>query len=63
MKPIYIVMIYECGKWDCCYSFGYFTNQNICMAEITKLNQQNIEQGRQPQYAIKTIYKNETKRA
>lgn len=57
MKPIYVVMIYECGRWDCCCSFGYFTNANKCREQITKLN----EQAGKPLYAMNTIYKNETK--
>ena len=61
MKPIYVVMIYECGRWDCCCSFGYFTSKDKCMEIITKMNQDDIAQGKQPKFAINTIYKNETK--
>lgn len=57
MKPIYVVMIYECGRWDCCCSFGYFTNADKCREQITKLN---VQEGK-PLYAMNTIYKNETK--
>lgn len=55
MKPIYVVLSFECGKWECCYSFGYFTNQKKCFEWVNKLN---AEAGK-PQFAMNTIYKNE----
>lgn len=55
MKPIYVVLSFESGKWDCCYSFGYFTSADKCREQITKLN----EQAGKAQFAMNTIYKNE----
>lgn len=55
MKKIYVILSFEGGRWDCCYSFGYFTNADKCREQVTKFN----EQAGKPAFAMMEICKNE----